>query len=441
MSVSIMNNYIESSFNPRNPRAIAQLLVLYAIIILGFPLFNPRFYSYTPVTPPVATLLFSASGEGAGGAPPARGRPPDHERQVISYMNFNPLNPLLYDYLDQFPGGVKRVENAGQRMEYTIVPNGKWRSIRPDFSGEEYVINCPICGDKRGRCYVNHTVGTKIEGITVYHLIHCFNEGCDSEISKLMREEMKNGGWGSSVVSLAGRKSPALTRTGNSKGVIASPEMTIPTHPLSEVGCLHPAVVYVTERGFDAKFLGNYFGVGLFKGNPHVYPTAIKRLIVPVVFNNSMVGWTARSVPGYTAKKWEDPKYLHSKGFAKSKFLYNYDSAKDSPVIAVVEGVTDVWKIGTWGMALFGKDMSDAQCQLLCRAAEDKGTSIVLLADAADGNRSVTEDWEKNYHKLRSAYRYPDRIFLHHMEQGDPGDCSSQELYDLVNNIVHERKI
>ena len=445
MSVYIMNNYIGSRFNPRNPRINAQLFVLYAIIVLGFVILTPSFHSSIPATPPEATLFFSASGAGAGGAPPARGRRTDYESKNMDYTKtLQRRNPPLHNFLHKYTGGGVQTINEGQVFQYRVVidKTGNRRIKRDGNSGEEYVIDCPVCGDSHRRCHVNHMFGVGIEGIPTYHLVHCHNENCDYELSKWLREAMGDGYRGSGAAPKAETRStvPTPISTRSSLEPNTPLAMTIPTRLLSEVGVGHIAVAYVTGRGFDVKYLSDYFKVGLFIGNPYIYPTAKQRLIIPVYFIGSMVGWTARSVPGYTAKEWEDPKYMNAKGFSKKQFLYNYDQAKDAPVIAVAEGVTDVWKIGTWGMALFGKSMSDPQCQLLCQAGEGKGAAIVLLADASTEKDDAAKSWTQNYEKLKSSYKYPGRIFLHHMEKGDPGDYSPQELYDLVNNIVHGRK-
>lgn len=357
----------------------------------------------------------------------------------------NPLNPSLYDFLWSHTGGKVSVINKGQPLQYNIVERNGRRSIfRSGSSGEEYALNCPICGDTRGRCYINHTFGTWIEGIPIYHLAHCHNEDCDSEISTWLREEMKGGGKDRrSVPASKGEASPPFDPARMARDSHERHEKLSHVQSLSVLPPDHSAVKYVVERGFEVSYLCASFNVGFFKANPYPFNLANGRLIIPIMFEGLPVGWIARVIPGYTSRpRWmsdEPPKYYFSQGIAKANFLYNYDQAKDADVIAVVEGPTDVWKVGTWGMALFGKAMSSQQCQLLCRAAENRGAGIVLLGDASTEKDNAAAAWEANYQRLRAAYRYPKRVYLYLFKQGDPGDCSPQELHDLVYRIVHGR--
>ncbi len=57
------------------------------------------------------------------------------------------------------------------------------------------------------------------------------------------------------------------------------------------------------------------------------------------------VGWQARYVgePRYR----DMPKYYTCPGMPKSQLLYNFDSTMTKPFVVLVEGITDVWRIGT----------------------------------------------------------------------------------------------
>jgi hypothetical protein len=374
----------------------------------------------------------------------APGGPRDEEGKTMCSRRIKkPMNPELYEGLWDHTNRRIEVINEGQPLRYAIVErNGRRGIVRSGSSGEEYVINCPVCDDTRGRCYVNHTFGTRIEGIPIYHLAFCQNEQSGEEVCKWLREMIKDGGWDCAIDVGAKREGSVLdpfeaARISNQRHEKLSPALSLSALPPG-----HPALTYLAGRGFDdIQYLQDLFRVGYFKGDPGKFRLANERIIIPIWFARQMVGWTARIVPGYTpTPKWisrEPPKYYNSKEFNKSNFLYNFDLAKDADVIAVAEGVTDVWKIGIWGMALLGKSMSDQQCQLLCRAAENRGACIVLLGDGSTEKDNAAAAWEANYQRLRAAYRYPDRVRLHLFPQGDPGDRSSRELHDLVHRLVH----
>lgn len=422
----------------RNLRTILQLVIFLAVILRGWAFFDLRSIPASPVYPRTARFASTAPRAGKGAGAALHGK--ENGNLTVTGLLNQDLYQLLYDLTD----GEVNVVDKGQELRYAVVERNGRRGIQRHSGGEEYQINCPICGDKRKRCFVNHTFGTRIEGIPVYHLVHCFNEECDREISKWLREAMKDSGMNGRIAT-KGKKTTSIFDIMQEAQSSAKNHVQLPmVSPLTDLHPDHEALKYLRERGFEAEYLVRCFNVGFFKGLPTRPRWENKRLIIPIVFSGMRVGSTARLIPGYTPPPWptggEPPKYFHSPGFKKSWFLYNYDQAKNSPVIAVVEGVTDVWKIGTWGMALLGKSMSDQQCQLLCQAGEKTGAWIVLLGDASTEKDNAAASWRRNYEKLKAAYRYPDRVFLHHMAKGDPGDCSSRELYDLVNNIIYRRK-
>jgi len=111
------------------------------------------------------------------------------------------------------------------------------------------------------------------------------------------------------------------------------------------------------------------------------------RSIIPVRYNNTTVGFIARST-----KDWLQPKYLFSDGFKKTNYLYNYDNAidraKELNCLFLVEGQGDVWKLHEAGVVnvvgLFGKDISTTQRSRLL----DSGiTKLIVLTDNDQAGR------------------------------------------------------
>lgn len=100
------------------------------------------------------------------------------------------------------------------------------------------------------------------------------------------------------------------------------------------------------------------------------------RLVFPIMFDGIQVGVSLRRVKTNDIPKWShQPVYIHTKDI-----LYNYDRAKDSSFIVVVEGILDVWayhEIGIAAVATFGAHLTDAQYRLLLKT----GADIVLSYD------------------------------------------------------------
>jgi DNA primase len=80
--------------------------------------------------------------------------------------------------------------------------------------------------------------------------------------------------------------------------------------------------------------------------------------------------------------KTNDRKYYIEKGSNKSKYLFNFDKAKEYKQIYLVEGVFDAISIGKQGVAMFGKFLSDTQLELLQHAIRVSKIGILLDTDA-----------------------------------------------------------
>jgi hypothetical protein len=130
--------------------------------------------------------------------------------------------------------------------------------------------------------------------------------------------------------------------------------------PLDHLPSDHHAVMYLQRRGYDPVLLAEFWGVAYcaysaFKG-------LRGRLYVPISQNSILVGWQGRW-PGdldWDAKGIS--KYYTMPGLRKGQLLYNLDLARQQPLVVVCEGVTDVWSVGSAGVALFGKKVAGNSC-------------------------------------------------------------------------------
>lgn len=356
-----------------------------------------------------------------------------------------PRNPALYAFLQTLPGGVQ-IRKAGQPLKYVRrdKPDGNYEvELLEGQGGEEYMICCPMCGDKRFRCSVNHMCGEEIEGLTVGHLIHCYNENCKG-LFKWFRERYEDfllgyqGETGVEAPGIGVAKAPeeiALeSHNGHARLVGAVPINTLPSN--------HAAIRYLVERGFSPDMLYQYYHIGFYEGGvTSRVQLARRRIIIPVDCYGMRVGWQARTVIGYTkmnlrdaSKAWPyiEPKYFTAPGMIKTGLLYNMDLARQYDVIAVAEGVTDVWKIGPWGVAIFGKTFSEAQITTLCKMGEESGKWFVMLGDAG-----AQESWYQNYLRLSSRYPYNTRLRLVMFTKGDPGDYGTDYISAAITKAVN----
>lgn len=129
---------------------------------------------------------------------------------------------------------------------------------------------------------------------------------------------------------------------------------------------------YLKKRKFDPGYIITKYNLS-YGGLTGQYKF---RLIIPFYLDNKMVTFSSLDITGK-----QKPKYKHL-GIEKSiidpsKTLYNFDTVKDKMIL--VEGVTDVWRIGDGCCALTGKIMTYEQKLLIHRK---KINSILVLLDS-----------------------------------------------------------
>lgn len=112
------------------------------------------------------------------------------------------------------------------------------------------------------------------------------------------------------------------------------------------------------------------------------------RIIIPFFLNHSIVTFTSLDVTGK-----QEPKYLHcpisESVIDPKRMLYNIDSVKQRAVI--VEGVTDVWRIGDGAVAVMGTEYVKEQLAMLSDK-EIKAAMVIFDSDAiAKGERFANQ--------------------------------------------------
>ncbi|MEK6233263.1 MAG: hypothetical protein N2C14_00975, partial [Planctomycetales bacterium] len=119
------------------------------------------------------------------------------------------------------------------------------------------------------------------------------------------------------------------------------------------------------------------------------------------------------------------PTYLFPSNFPKSRVLYGLLEAKQTTgPVYVVEGITDVWRIGPGAVALLGNSASHEQTLLLRH--HFRGCPIVVMLDA-----DAEEAAEKVVTQLVAARGVDsqERVVRASLAHDDPGDSSLQEIH------------
>lgn len=359
------------------------------------------------------------------------------------------LNIPLYNALCRVFGECHGTANPGNEGEFTTAQRKQSR-VGPKTRlyanvlkwGETYRFNCPRCGDTRGRLCISHFSGRVFKGKSpsgLYHFNHvydCKNSNCD------LREYFAD--------VKVDPKDTMLTQTPKQHTQYMEQPTAFPHESLPLISEDVPAyaIDYVRGRGFDPRHLFEQYNVRfVFKGTKYYRtedPLIPKeewkllefyddRLLIPIIQGRRMISWQARSL--YDAKK---RKYLFPAGGHKSHYLYNVDNAAFSPNIVIVEGVTDVWKVGNvaregqptararlpiQAVALFGKTSSTMQMDILCTMWSYDGSCVVMLDPGEEANM---KDMCREFQRRKA---FPNGVSYLSLKEGtDPGDYPTEEL-------------
>ena len=138
------------------------------------------------------------------------------------------------------------------------------------------------------------------------------------------------------------------------------------------------------------------------------------RIIVPIIMGNIVASYTARDWTEASSTRYKNAP-TEAGTAPLTKCLYNIDNAKGSSVI-LVEGPTDVWRIGDNCIAMMGVKFSTEQIK---RLVERRFKKIVILFDA---------EAEKTARKLAvTLHPFINDISVFTLQEGDPGSLSIGE--------------
>ena len=217
-------------------------------------------------------------------------------------------------------------------------------------------FNCPICDDKRKRSGVSQT-GPKIS-------FHCFNCGfttgwspsprLGTKFKKLLETLSVDSKQVHNVVLLLMKHAEQLDIADDTDYVFSTAKFDEVTLPES--------AMLVTDLP-DSNLVKQYaIRRGLINLCPLLYFDEIvqrKRLYVPFLFNNSLVGWTGRHID---PPDKQTPKYLSN---MPQGYVFNMDKFVNDTreVVIVTEGVFDAILID--GISVLGNSVTPEQAHLI----------------------------------------------------------------------------
>lgn len=196
------------------------------------------------------------------------------------------------------------------------------------------------------------------------------------------------------------------------------------TVPLYELSADHPAIEYLSNRGFNHLHAGLVYGLcycksavspskerGIFYSRAgSLLNTPEGRIIIPIMINGHRMGYQCRLIDKVTAGiryvwqggRWNMAgeqearlhKYMNAVGSIRNAMLFGYDQAvawaatNNSKTCIIVEGPLDAVRVGLSAVAILGSSMSSEQAKLIC----SKFDKAVIVGDNDEaGRRAVNK--------------------------------------------------
>jgi hypothetical protein len=274
------------------------------------------------------------------------------------------LNPTLYTRMTRVFG---RVEITKPREPF-VVSAMTWANSQGEdmiiSHGEQYYVNCPFCRDTRMRLYVNHTFGQMTDTGRIRYIARCYNEDCIKNEEN--RDKLKTLLTGFINVPNRGRMAirplAAAWAPPRTTEKPCLPEECIPLTELHAMIPNHIAISYMLgERRYTWDMLRQYNVLYCFRSQR--WPQATNRIIFPCYVDGELYGWQAR----YIGKPLHPrtAKYYNLPGMQRESYFYNWDVARNAPMLVITEGIPAAHFLGGAAVASLGKTISPAQFNLL----------------------------------------------------------------------------
>lgn len=175
---------------------------------------------------------------------------------------------------------------------------------------------------------------------------------------------------------------------------------------------------YLSARNFDPEHLKRVWQIqstgytGFYK----------HRIFIPVLFE-----WT--TVSFQCLSPYRNPPYLGCKEekeiIPHKHLVYGFDYAVEKSKCVLVEGVTDVWRLGAGAVACFGTGWTKEQVSLICNNFEQ----VTVLLDA-----DVSSDSEKKLGDNLLAHGVPS-VEVVELASGDPAELTSEQSKELMGEL------
>jgi DNA primase len=258
-------------------------------------------------------------------------------------------------------------------------------------------VNCPFCPDP-----------SRHLGISPDKLISCWKCSVKGTVLKYIQEVEKcSYNYAQKIVDKYQDRNIKVPKERRTSDLVKLPSLATPLQSMHRN--------YLIKRKFDPDYLEKKYDLlGCAEVGDYKF-----RIIVPVYLHNRLVTFLARSIFEGLKEPYKNAPVEESVIPIKSA-VYNLDSVRNNVVI--VEGVTDVWRIGEGAVATFGKKYTKNQ---LVHFSGIKRAFILYDSDAQ-------KEADKLAYDLSAIVKEVEILTL---SEGDPADLSEEDVKKLRSDL------
>lgn len=205
---------------------------------------------------------------------------------------------------------------------------------------------------------------------------------------------------------------------GEEREEISHPDvLQMPSYFERKPGVIHAR--YLQERGFNWRKLQKDFDIR-FVGNRGDFKF---RVVAPVIMDGRLVSYIGRDVTGKASLRYKvlsDDKAV----LPRRSLLYNVDSVKRGGTAVIVEGVTDVWRLGPGAVATLSVAFTPQQVAFLRK--KEISRAFILYDQGAD----------EQAERLANALYWADVEIVTLDKYDDPAELPDKFAEEFMRQVI-----
>lgn len=155
------------------------------------------------------------------------------------------------------------------------------------------------------------------------------------------------------------------------------------------------------------------------------------RILAPIIWEGKVVSFQGRAISNKV-----EPKYkacpLNRELICHQHIVYCHPECDWSKPVVVVEGITDVWRLGKQAVCVFGIEYLSQQVRAICKMKRKGGDRrLIVLFD--DDPQAIVKGRE-----LVADLNFRGMEARQEIIEGDPGAMGQQEADEMMNKFMEE---